>query len=157
MLAHGRACYDTSMAAFGILQSLHRVIDAEPAIRVAYLFGSFARGDSGPTSDVDVALLAGQPIDLMDLVAIGARIGIVVDRPVDVVDLRSAPPLLCRQVVAEGELLLVRDPLLRFDFEHEAVRRCEDTRPLRAQQQQLLREGLAKMKQWLDRDSGAAV
>jgi uncharacterized protein len=143
MLAHGRACYDTSMAAFGSLQSLRKVIDAEPKIRVAYLFGSCARGDSGPTSDVDVALLAGQPIDLMDLAAIGARIRTVVDRPVDVVDLRSAPPLLCRQVVAEGELLLVKDPLLRFDFEQEAVRRCEDTRPLRAQQQQLLREGLA--------------
>ncbi|MGB8299395.1 MAG: hypothetical protein WCG85_28530, partial [Polyangia bacterium] len=89
-------------------------------------------------------LLAGRPIDLADLAAIGAHIRTVVDRPVDVVDLRSAPPLLCRQVVAEGEPLLVRDPLLRFDFEQEAVRRCEDTRPLRAQQQQLLREGLAR-------------
>ena len=131
------------MAEAGILQALRVVIDAEPAIRVAYLFGSCARGDFGPTSDVDVALLADQHIDLTELAAIGARIGTVVDRRVDVVDLRSAPPLLCRQVVAEGELLTVRDPLLRFDFEQEAVRRCEDTRPLRAQQQQLLRERLA--------------
>jgi predicted nucleotidyltransferase len=129
------------MVALDILQSLRKVIELAPAIRVAYLFGSCARGDSGPTSDVDVALLADQPIDLMDLAAIGACMRAVVDRPVDVVDLRSAPPLLCRQVVAEGELLLVRDPLLRFDFEQEAVRRCEDTRPLRAQQQLLLREG----------------
>ena len=131
------------MAEPSILQALRRVIDGDPAIRVAYLFGSCARGDFGPTSDVDVALLGGQPIDLTDLAAIGTRLGSVVDRRVDVVDLRSAPPLLCRQVVAEGELLLERDPLLRFDFEQEAVRRCEDTRPLRAQQQQLLRERLA--------------
>jgi predicted nucleotidyltransferase len=131
------------MAEAGILQALRGVIDAEPAIRVAYLFGSCARGDFGPTSDVDVALLGDQRIDLTELAAIGARIGTVVDRPVDVVDLRSAPPLLCRQVVAEGEVLTVRDPLLRFDFEQEAVRRCEDTRPLRAQQQLLLRERLA--------------
>lgn len=131
------------MAETALLQALRGVIDAEPAIRVAYLYGSCARGDFGPTSDVDVALLAAQPIDLMDLAAIGAQLGTLVDRRADVVDLRSAPPLLCRQVVAEGELLLVRDPLLRFDFEQEAVRRCEDTRPLRAQQQQLLRERLA--------------
>ena len=131
------------MAEAGILQALRGVIDAEPAIRVAYLFGSCARGDFGPTSDVDVALLGDQRIDLTELAAIGARIGTVVDRPVDVVDLRSAPPLLCRQVVAEGEVLTARDPLLRFDFEQEAVRRCEDTRPLRAQQQLLLRERLA--------------
>ncbi|HEX7506268.1 MAG TPA: nucleotidyltransferase domain-containing protein [Polyangia bacterium] len=131
------------MAETALLQALRGVIDAEPAIRVAYLYGSCARGDFGPTSDVDVALLAARPIDLMDLAAIGAQLGTLVDRRADVVDLRSAPPLLCRQVVAEGELLLVRDPLLRFDFEQEAVRRCEDTRPLRAQQQQLLRERLA--------------
>jgi uncharacterized protein len=131
------------MAEVAILQALRRAIDAEPAIRVAYLFGSCARGDCGPTSDVDVALLADQPIDLMDLAAIGTRLGTGLDRRVDVVDLRSAPPLLCRQVVAEGELVLVRDALLRFDFEQEAVRRCEDTRSLRSQQQQLLRERLA--------------
>jgi Predicted nucleotidyltransferases len=131
------------MAGTALVQALRGVIDAEPAIRLAYLFGSCARGDFGPTSDVDVALLAAEPIDLMDLAAIGANLGTVTDRRADVVDLRGAPPLLCRQVVAEGELLLVRDPLLKFDFEQEAVRRCEDTRPLRAQQQQLLRERLA--------------
>jgi predicted nucleotidyltransferase len=131
------------MAATALLQALRGVIDAEPAIRVAYLFGSCARGDCGPTSDVDVALLGALPIDLMDLAALGAQLETVIDRRVDVVDLQSASPLLCRQVVAEGELLLVRDPLLKFDFEQEAVRRCEDTRPLRAQQQQLLRERLA--------------
>jgi predicted nucleotidyltransferase len=131
------------MAETALLQALRGVLDAEPTIRVAYLFGSCARGDCGPTSDVDVALLGARPIDLMDLAAIGARFGTVIDRRVDVVDLQSASPLLCRQVVAEGEPLLVRDPLLKFDFEQVAVRRCEDTRPLRALQQQLLRERLA--------------
>jgi len=131
------------MVETALVQALRGVLDAVPAIRVAYLFGSCAREDFGPTSDVDVALLAARPIDLMDLAAIGEQLGAVVDRRVDVADLRSAPPLVCRQVVAEGEVLLVRDPLLRFDFEQEVVRRCEDTRPLRAEQQLLLRERLA--------------
>jgi predicted nucleotidyltransferase len=131
------------MAETALLQALCGVIAAEPAIRLAYLYGSCARGDSGPTSDVDVALLAAAPIDLMELAAIGTQLGKAIDRRADVVDLRCVSPLLCRQVVAEGEPLLVRDPLLRFDFEQEAVRRCEDTRSLRSQQQQLLRERLA--------------
>jgi predicted nucleotidyltransferase len=130
------------MAEAALAQALRGALEAEPAIRLAYLFGSYARGEAGPTSDVDVALLGDRPVDMMDLGAIGAQLGTVAGRRVDVVDLRSAPPLLCRQVVAEGEPLLVRDPLLRFDFEQEAVRRCEDTRPLRAQQQELLRERL---------------
>jgi predicted nucleotidyltransferase len=131
------------MVRLALVQALRGVLEGDPAIRLAYLFGSCARGDFGPTSDVDVALLGAQPFDLMDLAAIGAQLGQAVDRRADVVDLRCAPPLLRRQVVAEGELLLVREPLLKFDFEQESVRRCEDTRPLRAQQQRLLRERLA--------------
>jgi predicted nucleotidyltransferase len=126
-----------------LLQALRGGFDAHPAIQVAYLYGSVARADSGPTSDVDVALLADQPIDLMVLAALGGQLEAMIHCPVDVVDLRLAPPLLCRQVVAEGKPLLVRDPQLKFEFEQAAVRCCEDTRPLRVQQQRLLRERVA--------------
>lgn len=125
------------------LAALRSVLEAEPAVRLAYLFGSVARGDDGPGSDIDVALWLGDEADLLALGALGERLGVAVGGKVDVTDLRRAPPLLCRQVVAEGEPLCVRDPLFRFDFEMEAVRRYEDTKPLRALQQQLLRELVA--------------
>ena len=125
------------------LAALRAVLEAEPAVRLAYLFGSVARGDDGPGSDIDVALWMEDEADLLALGALGERLGAAVGGNVDVTDLRRAPPLLCRQVVAEGEPLLVRDPLFRFDFEMETVRRYEDTKPLRALQQQLLRELVA--------------
>jgi len=146
---------------------LQMALEGEAGVCLAYLFGSVARGDDGPTSrdgeaglcpaepergkvwkpsqgfhisDVDVAVWTSEPVGLFEIGALAERLGAALGRRVDLVDLRAAPPLLCRQVVAEGELLLVRDPLFRFDFELEAVRRYEDTRPLRAQQQQLLKE-----------------
>jgi predicted nucleotidyltransferase len=122
------------------LAALRAALEKEPAVRLAYLFGSVVRGDDGPGSDIDVALWLAGDVDLLELGALADRLGAAVGGKVDLADLRSAPPLLCRQVVAEGEPLLVRDPLFRFDFEIETVRRYEDTKPLRALQQELLRE-----------------
>ncbi|MBN2575625.1 MAG: nucleotidyltransferase domain-containing protein [Deltaproteobacteria bacterium] len=125
------------------LAALRAALETEPAVRLAYLFGSGVRGDDGPGSDIDVALWLADEVDLFALGALGERLSAAVAGNVDVTDLRSAPPLLCRQVVAEGEPLVVRDPLFRFDFQIETVRRYEDTKPLRALQQQLLRELVA--------------
>ncbi|HEU4581278.1 MAG TPA: hypothetical protein VFS67_23630 [Polyangiaceae bacterium] len=48
---------------------------------------------------------------------------------------------MAAEVVRDGVRLIERDPLVRFDFEMEAIRRFEDTRYLRRLQQELLREG----------------
>ena len=119
---------------------LSAALAADPAVRLAYLFGSQARDDASPASDVDVAVWTEHRLSLMELGALAERLAHATGEQVDLVDLRTAPPLLCRQVVAEGEALLVRDAQLKLDFEIEAVRRYEDTRPLRATQQQLLKD-----------------
>ena len=55
------------------LAALRAVLEAEPAVRLAYLFGSVARGDDGPGSDIDVALWLGDEVDLLALGALGER------------------------------------------------------------------------------------
>lgn len=121
-------------------EALRAGLAAEPSVRLAYLFGSQARGDAGPNSDVDLAVWTEPRLSLIELGAVAERIGRAIPVPLDLVDLRETPPLLARQVVAEGEALLVRDADLKLDFELETVRRYEDTRPLRAVQQRLLKE-----------------
>jgi uncharacterized protein len=123
--------------------ALRAALEQEPGIRLAYLFGSVARGDDGPNSDVDVAVWLADEVGLVELGALSERLSAAVGGRVDIVDLRSAPPLLCWQVVTDGEPLLVRDALLRFDYEMSSVRRYEDTRPLRSMQQELLKELLS--------------
>ena len=71
-------------------------LEAEPDIAVAYLFGSRARGNARPNSDVDVAVLLDGGVDThrrqLDLMAtLGAN--------VDLVILNDAPPALGYRVL----------------------------------------------------------
>jgi len=126
------------------MAALQAALESEPTVLLAYLFGSVARGDDGPLSDTDVAVWTALPLGLFEQGAMADRLAKALGSPVDLVDLRLAPPLLSREIVAEGVYLLVRDPEVRFDFEQEAIHRYEDTRPLRAQQQQIFKELAAR-------------
>lgn len=109
-----------------LVRALRTALEAYPAVQVAYLFGSRARGEGREGSDVDVAVLgAAEPLSLAsDLeAAAGAR--------VDLVQLRSAPVELAARVVQEGVRLLVRDEAARVDHHAEVLDRYFDTEPMR--------------------------
>jgi hypothetical protein len=89
-------------------------------LAAAWLFGSAARGEARPGSDVDVAVLlrddpeptlAGLRADLAD--SLTEALG----RPVDLVVLNGAPVDLVHRVLRDGVLLLDRDPSRRIAFE----------------------------------------
>lgn len=102
-----------------------------PAIHLLYLFGSQARGDAGSKSDVDIGVMLDEKAypqnPLLDL-----EIGYVVEnrlrRPVDVVVLNSASPILQHQVVAGGTRLYEADAAQRARFELIAFKRYVDAR-----------------------------
>lgn len=113
----------------------------EPGLGLAYVFGSVARGQASAGSDLDVAVVGDGPIPLQrlgELVELLQRVTGV--HRVDLVDLACASPVVQAEVVREGRVALERSREERFDFEMNAMRRYEDTRPLRATQQALLRE-----------------
>ena len=98
----------------------------------AYLFGSHARGDATPRSDVDVAVLfeqdpprtlAGLHLDLADDLS-GAT-----GRAVDLVILNRAPADLVHRVLRDGLLLVDADPAARISFEVQARNRYLDLLP----------------------------
>ncbi|MDY0003425.1 MAG: nucleotidyltransferase domain-containing protein [Polyangia bacterium] len=88
-------------------------------ILAAWLFGSVARDEAGPGSDVDVAVLLGRsprslaelPLDLED--HLERTLGL----KVQVVALNEAPADLVHRVLLDGVLLLDRDPAARVRFE----------------------------------------
>jgi predicted nucleotidyltransferase len=89
----------------------------------AYLFGSYARGEIAPESDVDVAVLferdpprtlAGLHLDLAD------DLRVAVGGPVDLVVLNRAPADLIHRVLRDGILILERDRAARIRFEVRA-------------------------------------
>ena len=103
---------------------------------LAYLYGSQARGDAGPLSDVDVAVLFGPNVPESErfnrLLHLIGELGSVFHRDdVYVVDLAEASPLLRHRVYYHGRLLYRADDAERVRFETTALRDYVDTEPLR--------------------------
>ncbi|MGA7617260.1 MAG: nucleotidyltransferase domain-containing protein [Thermoanaerobaculia bacterium] len=81
-----------------------------------YLFGSHARGEAHPESDVDLAVLLDRNVHprsedrferRLRLVSLLSAAG---EAPVDLVILNDAPPSLGRAIAIGGELLFCSDP-----------------------------------------------
>lgn len=68
----------------GIAEALGGVV-APYDVRAVYLFGSFARGEAGPQSDVDVRLECGSRINYSDLLDIQEMLEKRLRRPVEIV------------------------------------------------------------------------
>jgi hypothetical protein len=102
-------------------------------IDAAYLFGSVARGDARPGSDVDVAVLTdhGPPPGFASLyLELEGEIERLLGRPVQVVVLDRAPVDLVHRVLRDGRLLLDRDPSRRIAFEVAVRRTFLDLQPI---------------------------
>ena len=112
-----------------------------PDIQLIILFGSTASGDTRCDSDIDVAILAAEAFDPIDMTnEISGYLG---TSRVDVVDLRRASPLLAMEALRHGRLLHESHPGNYAAFYSLALRRYFDTAKLRAAQQQAIRNFLA--------------
>ncbi|PSF12650.1 type VII toxin-antitoxin system MntA family adenylyltransferase antitoxin [Marinobacter shengliensis] len=84
-------------------EKLSEIMARFPQIRVAALFGSMARGTARPDSDIDVAVQADKELSADERIAITEAIALAFNRPVDLVDLRTAGQPLLDQIVSTGK------------------------------------------------------
>lgn len=113
---------------------LEPVFGAEPAVAAAYVFGSVARGEAGPGSDLDVAVLYRRDDPQPDRDRVAERLAGPIARAagidaVDVVDLESQGPIFAHRVLYEGRRLYTADRERRVDFESDTIVRALDFRP----------------------------
>lgn len=99
---------------------LERQASTRPEVKLAVLFGSTARGNAGPGSDVDLGLLL-DPYSPELRFRVEAELGRAAGRPVDVVLLDDAPPLLRFEIAREGILLFQREDHLWTGFKTKAM------------------------------------
>jgi predicted nucleotidyltransferase len=118
-------------------ERLASALDREGVV-AAMLIGSQARGDTGPLSDVDVAVWHEPGLDpserlslqLSLITAAGHALG---TDEVDVVMLNRAPPPLRHRAIRDAVRLVERDPEERVRLETRAILDYLDTAPLRAE------------------------
>jgi predicted nucleotidyltransferase len=68
---------------------LAEALDVHGEVELALLFGSRARGEARPTSDIDVAVIG----HAVDTIGLAIELTDAIGTPVDVVDLSDDPPL----------------------------------------------------------------
>lgn len=113
------------------LEALAERLEREPAVRVAWVFGSVARGTAGPLSDVDVAVLLDPSDDRSRGDAFAAVAEVVGSERADLVVLGGAPVALAFRVIRDGRVLVDRDPRARTAFWVRTVDRYLDMAPMR--------------------------
>lgn len=106
-----------------VIRRLGDLLHQESGVVCAYLFGSTARGEDTAGSDLDLALLTRAPCPttlLNPLSRLQMRLEDALRGPVDLVDLRTAPPDLVHRILRDGILVVDRAPNERIAFEVQA-------------------------------------
>ena len=121
-------------------------------VRVAYLFGSRARGDARADSDLDVAVSFAPTDDRGRealrreiIAALTDALGNIGERA-DVVDLERADSAVAFRAIRDGRLVLKRSDADRVRVEVRVGRRYDDDAPKRALFRRAAQDAVARMQ-----------
>ncbi len=99
-------------------------------VKLAYLFGSRAKGNPAPESDFDIAVLFKQPpvdtLALRETMDLSSDLSETFPAKIEVVSLHCAPLLLKYEVVAHNRVLYCEDEKERIGFEVLVVKEYID-------------------------------
>ena len=123
-------------AADAIAAAILTAIGEERAdIASAYLFGSAAEGRAHRESDIDIGVLLGwlahpTRAERFEIgIRLAGRLQAALARPVDLVILNDAPPLLGRAIATRGQRLVCRDARLDHEYVRDVQLRAADLEP----------------------------
>jgi uncharacterized protein len=83
--------------------------DRVPRLQAGYAFGSRIRGDAGPDSDLDMAVLVDGYVDTGVLWTVSGDVADLARCPVDLLDFRAASTVMQYQVLMHGQRWWARD------------------------------------------------
>lgn len=116
---------DTSPALTRLLARAER----DPDILAVMLFGSRARGDASPGSDVDVCLVL-TPVPRSKLAEAQKRLDYLAEADVDVVVFQHLPLAIQSRILREGHVLYVRHEDALYELAIRSVKAFERFRPI---------------------------
>lgn len=113
------------------------VVEGDPRIVAAYLFGSRIRGDARRGSDLDVAVLFSGPVELRARLQLEDRLATAAATAVDCTDLGAAGAFLALDAVS-GERVYCRDLDRCDEFELYVLRRAGDLAPFERERRRIV-------------------
>jgi uncharacterized protein len=115
--------------------ALGRVIaraERDPEVLAVIVFGSRARGDASPRSDLDVCLVLGAG-SLTDVAVGRKRLEYLADADVDLVVFQQLPLVVRSRILREGAVLFVRDEDALYALASRTARSFEAFRHIHRQ------------------------
>lgn len=92
------------------------ILRAFPNVKLVYLFGSYALGQTSESSDLDVAFYCGKPADNLQRWQLAQELASKMDVDVDLVDLATCSTVMRKQVVENG-IAILGDEFAIAEFE----------------------------------------
>lgn len=133
--------------AMDISKGIRQVLDGEPRVWFAFLFGSRGRGSARPGSDWDVAVYLDDSLDDRQRLDVRRALSAQLTGPdgprVDLVVLNDAPPLLAHRAL-KGRELVNRNRRAYVSFFIRVMGEVEDERHFYAVHERARRHRLAE-------------
>lgn len=93
-------------------QTVTRLLRAQEGVEAAWLFGSVARDDAQPMSDLDVAVLGEKPLSAEKKESLIEQLAQETGRPVDLIDLQGTHGPIVGRILQKGSKLFCDDTTL---------------------------------------------
>jgi len=128
-----------------IKQALNR-----QSVKLAYLFGSVARGEAHQESDVDIAILFDKSLNPKNYLLTEGRLielfsPLFPGKEINLVNLNVSSPLLKQNVILEGRLFFKANEIDRIMFEIKTLKLYEEYRHLNKIYQEVLKSKIEKL------------
>jgi predicted nucleotidyltransferase len=115
-----------------VIDRIRSVLEVDPRVAYALLFGSRGRGRAHTGSDIDIALglVTGSRLSVHEIGDMISRLEAVAGQAVDLVLLDEAPPGLAYRAFRDGRVILEKDRRAFVDRKARAILEYLDFKPV---------------------------
>jgi predicted nucleotidyltransferase len=92
------------------IQLIQKLLESNPKILLAVVFGSVANGTAKPESDLDLGVAAAQTLTENERIELSQELGRAISREIDLIDFNSARGLIVSEALVNGRIILKRNP-----------------------------------------------
>jgi len=94
-----------------IISQIVYALRSVASLELAVLFGSVARDEADTSSDLDVAVRYAKALDAEQKLTLIEALADVSGRPIDLIDLRVAGPIVAREALTSGKRIFGTDEI----------------------------------------------